>query len=162
MQYMPSLMVRSNDVSRRYLHINPLLKILPPLYLFYLISSFVSFFLFPFIHFISFNSSFVFLFLSLSIYLFFPHLMPRSRMSRSNTSSPPSAFVVCSGTALAFYNLYFKWRSIMCHLISQNKFNAIKYYVTYRVVQKSRNTWGKREISRSSFIKAICYVQKYI
>jgi hypothetical protein len=34
-----------------------------------------------------------------------PHLVPRSRMSRSYTSSPPppSAIVVCSGTALAFF-----------------------------------------------------------
>jgi hypothetical protein len=32
-----------------------------------------------------------------------PHLVPRSRMSRSYTSSPPSAFLACSGTALAFY-----------------------------------------------------------
>jgi hypothetical protein len=31
-----------------------------------------------------------------------PHLVPRSRMSRSYTSSPPKRFVVCSGTALAF------------------------------------------------------------
>jgi hypothetical protein len=31
-----------------------------------------------------------------------PHLVPRSRMSRSYTFSPPSAFVSCSGTALAF------------------------------------------------------------
>jgi hypothetical protein len=31
-----------------------------------------------------------------------PHLLPRSRMSRSCTPLPPSAFVVCSGTALAF------------------------------------------------------------
>jgi hypothetical protein len=30
-----------------------------------------------------------------------PHLAPRSRMSRSYNSSPPSAFVACSGTALA-------------------------------------------------------------
>jgi hypothetical protein len=29
-----------------------------------------------------------------------PHLVPRSRMSRSYTSSPPSAFMACSGTAL--------------------------------------------------------------
>jgi hypothetical protein len=28
-----------------------------------------------------------------------PHLVPRSRMSRSYTSSPTSAFVACSGTA---------------------------------------------------------------
>jgi hypothetical protein len=31
-----------------------------------------------------------------------PHLVPRSRMSRSYTSSLPSSFVACSGTALAF------------------------------------------------------------
>jgi hypothetical protein len=29
-----------------------------------------------------------------------PHLVPRSRMSRSYTSSPPSASMACSGTAL--------------------------------------------------------------
>jgi hypothetical protein len=29
------------------------------------------------------------------------HLVPRLKMSRSYTSSPPSAFVACSGTALA-------------------------------------------------------------
>jgi hypothetical protein len=31
-----------------------------------------------------------------------PHVVPRSRMSRSYTSSPPIAFVACSETALAF------------------------------------------------------------
>jgi len=31
-----------------------------------------------------------------------PHLVQRSRMSRSYTY-PPSAFIACSGTALAFY-----------------------------------------------------------
>jgi hypothetical protein len=30
-----------------------------------------------------------------------PHLVLMSRMSRSYTSSPPSAFMACSGTALA-------------------------------------------------------------
>jgi hypothetical protein len=30
-----------------------------------------------------------------------PHLVPKSGMSRSYTSSPSSAFVACSGTALA-------------------------------------------------------------
>jgi hypothetical protein len=35
-----------------------------------------------------------------------PHLVPRSRMSRNYTSSPPSPFVACSETALAFiYNI---------------------------------------------------------
>jgi hypothetical protein len=31
-----------------------------------------------------------------------PHLVPRSSMSRSYITSPPSAFMACSGTALAF------------------------------------------------------------
>jgi hypothetical protein len=31
-----------------------------------------------------------------------PHPLPRLRMSKSYTSSPTSAFAVCSGTALAF------------------------------------------------------------
>jgi hypothetical protein len=31
-----------------------------------------------------------------------PHLVPRSRMSRSYTSSPPSASMACSGTSLPF------------------------------------------------------------
>jgi hypothetical protein len=33
-----------------------------------------------------------------------PHLVPRSRISGNYTSSPPSAFVACSWTALAFLN----------------------------------------------------------
>jgi hypothetical protein len=33
--------------------------------------------------------------------VYHPHLVPRSRMSRSYTSSPPSASVACSGTDLA-------------------------------------------------------------
>jgi hypothetical protein len=33
-----------------------------------------------------------------------PHLAPRSRMSRSYTSLPSSAFLACSGTALAVVN----------------------------------------------------------
>jgi hypothetical protein len=32
-----------------------------------------------------------------------PHLEPRSRMSRSYTSSPPSASMVCSGTVLLYF-----------------------------------------------------------
>jgi hypothetical protein len=35
-----------------------------------------------------------------------PHLVPRLRVSRSQTSSPPSAFVACSGKALAFITYY--------------------------------------------------------
>jgi hypothetical protein len=34
-----------------------------------------------------------------------PHLVLSSRMSRSYTSSPPSAFVACSGKALAITNI---------------------------------------------------------
>jgi hypothetical protein len=32
-----------------------------------------------------------------------PHLVPRSGMSRSYTSSPPSASMACSGTALLYF-----------------------------------------------------------
>jgi hypothetical protein len=35
-----------------------------------------------------------------------PHIVPRSRMSRSYISSPPSAFMACSGTALALFYLF--------------------------------------------------------
>jgi hypothetical protein len=31
------------------------------------------------------------------------HLVPRSKMSRSYISSPPSTFMACSGTALAIF-----------------------------------------------------------
>jgi len=37
-----------------------------------------------------------------------PHLVPRSIMSRSYTSSPPSASIVYSGTALATGNWTYK------------------------------------------------------
>jgi hypothetical protein len=33
-----------------------------------------------------------------------PHLVPRLRMSRSYTSTPPCATMACSRTALLFYN----------------------------------------------------------
>jgi hypothetical protein len=39
-----------------------------------------------------------------------PHLVPRSRMSRSYTSSPPGAFMACSGTILAFFSSSFRER----------------------------------------------------
>jgi hypothetical protein len=40
-----------------------------------------------------------------------PHLVPRS-ISRSYTSSPPSAFVVCSGTAFQFFGFVFVRRNL--------------------------------------------------
>jgi hypothetical protein len=40
-----------------------------------------------------------------------PYLVPRSRMIRSYISSPPSAFMACSGTALALYR---RWLSYAC------------------------------------------------
>jgi hypothetical protein len=47
-----------------------------------------------------------------------PHLVPRSRMSRSYTSLLPSAFMACSGTALALITLssclYHVYRIIAC------------------------------------------------
>jgi hypothetical protein len=35
-----------------------------------------------------------------------PHLVPRLRMSRSYTSSPPCASMACSGTALLYFILF--------------------------------------------------------
>jgi hypothetical protein len=41
-----------------------------------------------------------------------PHLVPRSRMSRSYNSSPPSACMACRGTALLYllYRLHKGWK----------------------------------------------------
>jgi hypothetical protein len=44
-----------------------------------------------------------------------PHLVPRSKMSRSYTSSPPSSFVACSGTASAF-STWLSLRQCLCEL----------------------------------------------
>jgi hypothetical protein len=35
-----------------------------------------------------------------------PYLVPRSRMSRGYTSSPASAYMPCSGTALHYFHFY--------------------------------------------------------
>jgi hypothetical protein len=37
-----------------------------------------------------------------------PHLLPRSRMSRSYTSSPPKRIVACSGTVLVYFSVHLK------------------------------------------------------
>jgi hypothetical protein len=45
-----------------------------------------------------------------------PHLVPRLRMSRSCTSSPPSASMACCGTALLYFILFTRmyiWNSIV-------------------------------------------------
>jgi hypothetical protein len=44
-----------------------------------------------------------------------PHLVPKSRMSRSYTLSPPSAFMACSGTALLYYIFKLKIRQHNYH-----------------------------------------------
>jgi hypothetical protein len=41
-----------------------------------------------------------------------PHLVPRSRMSRSYISSPPSTFFACSGTALALESMLHELESV--------------------------------------------------
>jgi hypothetical protein len=43
------------------------------------------------------------------------HAMPRSRMSRSYTS-PPSAFVACSGTALALFPIMYAFSIAHCFI----------------------------------------------
>jgi hypothetical protein len=47
-----------------------------------------------------------------------PHLVLRSRMSRSYTSSPPSASMTCSGTALLYFMVGFYSRrcGLLCAL----------------------------------------------
>jgi hypothetical protein len=46
-----------------------------------------------------------------------PHLVPRSRMDRSYTSSPPSASMTCSGTALLCF--------VMCTWLSDSTAHSI-------------------------------------
>jgi hypothetical protein len=48
-----------------------------------------------------------------------PHLVSRSRMSRSYTSSPPSAFVVCCGTALALGSIF--WHILFRYIEKQTR-----------------------------------------
>jgi hypothetical protein len=47
-----------------------------------------------------------------------PLLVPRSSMSRSYTSSPPSAFMACSGTALALASSYCRKSFDLWHVCS--------------------------------------------
>jgi hypothetical protein len=54
-----------------------------------------------------------------------PHLMPRSRMSRSYISSPPSAFMACSGTALAF--LYFNFIQLILILMEKKEIKSYSH-----------------------------------
>jgi hypothetical protein len=92
-----------------------------------------------------------------------PHPVPRSRMSRSYTSSPSSAFVACSGTALAFrINLDEWWarrkgfylhRSTQKRKMRTNIFalsgirvnnlgvQAIKTYVSHREALRPAKIW---------------------
>jgi hypothetical protein len=58
-----------------------------------------------------------------------PHLVPRSRMSRSCTPLPSSAFLACSGTALAF--MASDMNSILLKLI-KNQWYEPDCYVWYR------------------------------
>jgi hypothetical protein len=58
-----------------------------------------------------------------------PHLVPRSRMSRSYISSPPSAFMECSGTALALISR----TEIYCtfYLICKQNYSISKTKILY-------------------------------
>jgi hypothetical protein len=62
----------------------------------------------------------------------YPHLMPRSGMSRSYTSSPPSAPVACSGTA-------FYCNSVTLRQSTGGIGAAVKYCLISRAVGGSRD-----------------------
>jgi hypothetical protein len=73
-----------------------------------------------------------------------PHLVPRSRMSRSYTSSLPSAFVGCSGTALVFmhwgrprYRQCSKWTGICQHTVPVLLFVSEFHTGTYQYILHS-------------------------
>jgi hypothetical protein len=58
-----------------------------------------------------------------------PHLVPRSRMNRSYTSLPPSAFVACSGTAFRLRLTYIVSAYSIIKLYSQcYPLSAVPFY----------------------------------
>jgi hypothetical protein len=61
-----------------------------------------------------------------------PHPVPRSRMSRSYTSSPPSALAVFSGTALAF--LITVLRCIEIHIQSRQISGTSTVHTSHKLV----------------------------
>jgi hypothetical protein len=67
-----------------------------------------------------------------------PHLIPRSRMSRSYTSSTPSPSVACSGTALAIQKT---WLNVGCSAIRK----------------KSRDEWSLHFSLSLFYVLAICH-----
>jgi hypothetical protein len=65
-----------------------------------------------------------------------PHLAPRSRLSRSYTSSPPSASVACSGTAFAFSQV----EGLQSKNYNQNIITALRpmYFLLYVIYLNQR------------------------
>jgi hypothetical protein len=68
-----------------------------------------------------------------------PHLVPRSRMSRSYTPLPPSASMACSGTALLYFLLPGRRR-----LLVGRKLNAVMFGITSTVFLIARQFANQR------------------
>jgi hypothetical protein len=74
-----------------------------------------------------------------------PHLVPRSRMSRSCTSSPPSATMACSGTALLF--AFYLWhrpysiKAVPLYVIEIKESENILYRAFSHLASLLRNFW---------------------
>jgi hypothetical protein len=64
-----------------------------------------------------------------------PHLVPRSRMSRSYISSPPSASMACRGTALPFMEQVEILFILSLHWIFETLKNSIECTSTSRLVK---------------------------
>jgi hypothetical protein len=87
-----------------------------------------------------------------------PHLLPRSKMSRSYTSSSLSAFVACSGTALAY--LYIDIILLNLAKFSRCRQNVLIFHLpitcsSYVVVIK---TFGSTKVTRRCDILGFCTV----
>jgi hypothetical protein len=71
-----------------------------------------------------------------------PHPMPTSRMSRSYTSSPPSASVACSGIALAFQ----KWKNCNISNITLGKIEPPPpqlQFISQKLESRWNGVWGR-------------------
>jgi hypothetical protein len=74
-----------------------------------------------------------------------PHLVPRSWLSRSYTSSPPSAFTACSGTAL----LYFTFCSVCNSLQLRHIFSVISALQLSLLPYEDGGVWVRFRCCRS-------------
>jgi hypothetical protein len=80
-----------------------------------------------------------------------PHLVPRSRMSRSYTSSPPSATMACSGTP-------YKWRINNSFSVCEMNFSYKQRFVSYRTKNVSHQLVPWVSHGSSSLNSAACFI----